>query len=484
MTAKAKQNFRFDQEDLLRRGRRLIRESVECGVTSMRAHVEVDIYVGMACLEVALRLKEEFKIACHVQIAGMDSLIYAISAVCVDSATRPVFAQEPLFTSALEVEVGSNYRLLQEAAERPEVEVIGSAPYVEPTISQSKQNIALILELAGRRGVHADFHLDYNLDPTSEPLIYEVVSQANKLRPYWLPVTEAVDDAAIPRKRITIGHATRLQLFTPEQWKDLAYIIGDLPITFVGLPNSDLYMQGRGDMNEPLGAPRGTLRVPYIARNYGFQMAMSVNNIENAFTPQGSVDPLALCTLGAAIFQSATPADIRTLAVPDVYNQRMLHILIPLLLAFRHPDLQACYRRRAPVLAARTVSAEGRPIRFRDCTWKRESGAGRAEPELRPYHDLAGYSRGKEADEEVGSACETACDSAGTSLVSAREVVVHALPTPVHVQAADGPGFPPEFEGPGKARRAEVGGRSHFPVISIRRNKSCIHGLVTNKSEE
>lgn len=226
-----------------------------------------------------------------------------------------MFAQEPLFNSALDVEAGSNYRLLVEASERREVEVIGSAPYVEPTIAQSKKNIALILELAGRRGVHADFHLDYNLDPSSEPLIYEVISQANRLRRFWLPLPAEVVGAVIPRKRITIGHATRLQLFSPAQWKDLAYAIGALPITFVGLPNSDLYMQGRTDTDEPLGAPRGTLRVPYIARKYGFQMAMSVNNIENAFTPQGSVDPLALCTLGAAIFQSATPADIRTLAV-------------------------------------------------------------------------------------------------------------------------------------------------------------------------
>ncbi len=54
LTAQAKLNFKFNKDDLLRRGRRLIRESVECGVTSMRAHVEVDTYVEMACLEVAL----------------------------------------------------------------------------------------------------------------------------------------------------------------------------------------------------------------------------------------------------------------------------------------------------------------------------------------------------------------------------------------------------------------------------------------------
>jgi hypothetical protein len=42
---------------------------------------------------------------------------------------------------------------------------------------------------------------------------------------------------------------------------------------------------------------------------------MAVNNVENAFTPQGSVDPLSLVAFGAAIYQSVTPKDLRTLVV-------------------------------------------------------------------------------------------------------------------------------------------------------------------------
>lgn len=74
-------------------------------------------------------------------------------------------------------------------------------------------------------------------------------------------------------------------------------------------------MQGRQHRDDALGAPRSTLRVPYIANKYGFHIAMSVNNVENAFTPQGSVDPLALCSLAAAVFQAATKKDIEILMV-------------------------------------------------------------------------------------------------------------------------------------------------------------------------
>ncbi|KAJ3836099.1 hypothetical protein F5878DRAFT_711666 [Lentinula raphanica] len=289
VTAVAKAGFSLDKEDLLRRGRKLVRESVDCGVTSMRAHVEVDIQAGFSALDVALHLKEEAQLACFLQIA--------------------VFAQEPLFSSAEDTEPGPNLQLLAAAAQRDGVEAIGSAPYVEPTIEQAIKNIALIFELASHNSITLiDFHLDYNLDPNSEPLIYEVIKQARLVCPSWKS-----EDSGLFGRRITIGHATRLQLFKPQEWQHLCDAIGDLPITFVGLPNSDMYMQGRAQANEPLGAPRSTLRVPYLADRYGLHVAMSVNNVENAFTPQGSVDPLALCTFGAAVFQAATKADTEIL---------------------------------------------------------------------------------------------------------------------------------------------------------------------------
>ncbi|KAJ7863153.1 Metallo-dependent hydrolase [Mycena olivaceomarginata] len=201
----------------------------------MRAHVEIDIAVEFLCLE-------EFRDIC-----------------------------EPLFDSAESTEPGRNYTLLAQAVEK-DIQVVGSAPY--------------------KHGCHVDFHLDYNLDPASEPLIFELS---------WSR-----------ESRITIGHATRLQLFAPAEWRDLVAAIGDLPVTFVGLPQSDIYMLGRQQAASPLGAPRGTLRIPHLANEYGVEMAMAVNNAQNAFTPQGSVDPLSLCA-GRALFQSATPGDLRTL---------------------------------------------------------------------------------------------------------------------------------------------------------------------------
>lgn len=220
-----------------------------------------------------------------------------------------VFAQEPLFIDAGDIP-GQNYALLVQALGRDEVAVIGSAPYVERTAAQSKLNIGLIMEAAHRATKHVDFHLDYNLNPKTEPLIYEVIKLASENPTLW-----SRQSGSPSQRCITIGHATRLQLFSPKEWSDLAEAIKDFSITIVGLPQSDMYMQGRGDYDAPLGAPRSTLRVPYILDKCGISIAMSVNNVGNAFTPQGSLDPLSLCTLGVAIFQSATEAEVRSLLV-------------------------------------------------------------------------------------------------------------------------------------------------------------------------
>ncbi|OCH86394.1 Metallo-dependent hydrolase [Obba rivulosa] len=282
VTARAKASFLDDPEDLYNRGRQLTVESIKCGVTIMRAHVEVDKTVRMVCLDVGLRLQEELRDACDIQVA--------------------VFAQDPLFTSMDSAEPGENYLLLCEAARRTGVSAVGSAPYVEPSITQAKKNIDLILDIAYEKMLHADFHLDYNLDPASEPLVWYLLSQLRGR------IREGRWAAA---SRVCVGHATRLTLFSRDEWDELARIIReeDLPLTLVGLPPSDLYMMGR-DTSSP---PRGTLDVPRLRREHGLRVGMSVNNVGNAFTPQGPIDPLALCPLGIAIFQAGTEEDAKIL---------------------------------------------------------------------------------------------------------------------------------------------------------------------------
>lgn len=199
-------------------------------------------------------------------------------------------------------------KLFADAASRPAVSAIGSAPYVELSAALAKQNIARVLDLAERYHLHADFHLDYNLDPSSDVMLYGVLAQ---LRARCWTATSSQQRG----KRVTIGHATRLALLSSAEWRALKGELADLPVHLVGLPQSDLYMMGRNpDGQLPI---RGTLPVPQLARDHGIDVAMAVNNIDNAFTPQGSVDPLMLCPLGVAVFQAATVRDCELLLVRE-----------------------------------------------------------------------------------------------------------------------------------------------------------------------
>jgi cytosine/adenosine deaminase-related metal-dependent hydrolase len=257
MTGEAKS--RFEEEDLLRRGRRLIEESIRYGVTAMRAFVEVDDIVQMKCLHAGLKLKDEFKDKCEVQICA--------------------FAQLPLFSGKAD---GAGVRnLMTEAASQERVDVLGSTPYVEDDETKSKDNVRWITQLALQHQKHLDLHIDYFLEEDKEPLIWDALNIIKELK--W--------DIKAESKLITLGHCTRLTRFRNDEWAHLRQEVGDLPVSFVGLPTSDLFM-----MRTPENV-RGTLPVTELIDEHGFNAAIAVNNVGNAFTPFGNCDPLVRCLI-------------------------------------------------------------------------------------------------------------------------------------------------------------------------------------------
>jgi cytosine/adenosine deaminase-related metal-dependent hydrolase len=279
-TTEAKKGF--TNSDLLTRGEWLLAESVSSGVTAMRAFVEVDHTVQLKCLDAAVMLKDQWSNACEIQI------------VC--------FAQDPIFSSDVGEE---NMSFIERAfAQYPQIDVIGTTPYVESSIEAAKKNISWAIDRALQLGKHLDFHLDYNLDPEKEALVWYLLDTL-KQRGWTTRSTT---------KRVMLGHCTRLSLFDGGEWAQISRIIheDDLPVSFVGLPTSDLYMAAPPHHN-PQGKPRGTLKVPEMIRKYNLDAVMGINNVGNAFTPWGSADPLFLACLGVGIYQAGTQTDAELL---------------------------------------------------------------------------------------------------------------------------------------------------------------------------
>lgn len=273
LTSKAKS--RFAEDDLMRRGRWLITESVAAGVTCMRAFVEVDMGVRFKCLDAGLKLKEQFKDRCDIQLC--------------------VFAQEPVLSRGNNHPEGA--ALIEEALRLDGVDVLGSTPYVEEDEHLMRANVNWAVSTALKYGKHLDLHLDYNLDPKASAMVEYVVEVAKERD--WIKNSCG--------KKIVLGHCTRLTLFNAEEWHSIRTRIADLPIYFVGLPTSDLYMMSKAE-NETSSSQkvRGTLQVPEMIERYGLNGAIGVNNVGNAFTPQGNCDPMSLASMGVGLYQAGT----------------------------------------------------------------------------------------------------------------------------------------------------------------------------------
>ena len=281
LTSKAKTRFRRD--DLLRRGKWLVDESVAAGVTHMRVFVEVDHIVGYRCLDAAIEIKEWFSGACNIQICA--------------------FAQEPLFSGP---HCERNRTLIEEALLNENVEVLGTTPYVEYNEDFMKANIEWTMNTAHKLQMHVDLHLDYNLDMEKRSWIDVVLGFVGSRQIY---------DDSKSDKTVVLGHCTRLTLFDPEQWRDLSQKLKELaPVHFIGLPTSDQFMMGKPDDTAGGGQrPRGTLQVPQMIQKYEIPAAIAVNNVGNAFTPYGNADPLSVASMGVGIYHAGTKQDTQLL---------------------------------------------------------------------------------------------------------------------------------------------------------------------------
>lgn len=279
LTATAK--ARFAREDLLRRGKWLISESIDAGVTHMRVFVEVDHVVGFKCLDAAVELKQVFEGCCVLQICA--------------------FAQEAVLSGP---RAGENRRLWLEALKGEDVEVVGCTPYVEDDELSMRGNARLAVEQASDLDKHLDLHLDYHLDAEKESLVPFVIDCA--MDNYWTKMKD--------RGTIALGHCTRLTLFNAAEWHSLRNSLESMNIHFIGLPTSDLFIQGKPSPDEGGGQrPRGTLQIPQMIQKYGLNGAISINNVGNAFTPQGNCDPLSLASMGVGIYQAGTKQDAQVL---------------------------------------------------------------------------------------------------------------------------------------------------------------------------
>ncbi|KAI1362365.1 hypothetical protein F5Y08DRAFT_341701 [Xylaria arbuscula] len=288
-TSQAKE--RYTHDDLYLRGSQLIATSYTQGVTSMRAFVEIDHVTGLLPLRTAIQLKKDFAHLFEVQICA--------------------FAQDPIFSTA---NGEANRAFMEKAFNKFSsfIGALGTTPYVETSREASLANIEWAITTSLMYNLHLDFHLDYTLEspsPSSQkPFTYSVVEML--LGRNWTQVADS-------SKTIALGHCTQLSMLDEAERKALAetVIASKLPIHFVGLPTSDIFMMGRPDSSDSSShnRPRGTMHVPSMIKQLGLAACLGVNNVGNAFTPFGTGDPLQLASWAVGIYQAGTIEDAELL---------------------------------------------------------------------------------------------------------------------------------------------------------------------------
>src|SRR5271169_5872383 len=134
----------FSEDDIYQRARRTLERAILQGTMRMRTHVEVDPRIGLKGFNAIRRLKQDYAWAIDIEIC--------------------VFPQEGLLNDP-----GSEELLI--AACEQGADLIGGCPYTD---SDPHGQIARIFEIARRFDRDIDFHLDFDIDPSSQMDLEEV----------------------------------------------------------------------------------------------------------------------------------------------------------------------------------------------------------------------------------------------------------------------------------------------------------------------
>ncbi len=258
------------KEDILARSERALRLAIRHGTTWFRVHVEVDPIVGLKGMEATLEIRENFKDLANIQIV--------------------VFPQE-----GIEQQPGT-LGLMREAL-RMGGDLVGGVPYNDV---DAESHLDIVFGLAEEYGCGLDLHLDFSDDSRHRTIE---------------SVTRRTLSAGL-QGRVAVGHVTSLGAMDDSTASRIIESIAEAGVTVVPLPATDLFLNGRGPVPPRF---RGLSRVKDLIAG-GANVAISSNNIRNAFTPSGNGNLLEIGLLLACTAHMSTVPDRALIPRLFTYN--------------------------------------------------------------------------------------------------------------------------------------------------------------------
>ena len=240
---------RFTPDDVAARASTAIDQLLVHGVTAVRSHISVTPAVGADNVVALDEVRRSYAGLVDIQLVG--------------HTAAPMLGPD-----------GAANRAALTAAIEAGIDLIGGSPHadVDPAAS-----VRYAFDVAADAGLGVDLHTDETLDPA-----------ALSIR----DMARAVQDLGFEHP-VAASHCVSLGVQPPEVQRSIAAEIADADIAVVTLPQTNLYLQGRG---APTATPRGLTALSALGEA-GVRVAAGADNVQDPFNLVGRSDPLETAAL-------------------------------------------------------------------------------------------------------------------------------------------------------------------------------------------
>ena len=243
LAASATARAAFTSEDIQRRATMFLERSLAHGVTRVRTHTDVDSVVGMKSMDGVLAAKSAME-------GRVDVDVIAFSTSRNDLPHRDAVSR------------------LKDAIDRkPDFLGLSINSAADP-----KRALEVLLDLSEASGLPVDLHIDEHLLPDKmvAPMAVDMVT------------TRGLGS------RVTFSHLCALAVLDPSSAEKLIDGIAKAGISVIALPETNLFLQGRGDTTP---RRRGITLVRELTAA-GVKVRFGTDNVRDWFFPFGDGDML------------------------------------------------------------------------------------------------------------------------------------------------------------------------------------------------
>lgn len=253
----------YSRDELLRRGSRVLEDSVRYGCTTMRAFADVGSVGGLAGAKALLELRESHRDLIDIQVCAFPQ----------EGLIRDPGAEELLIEA---MELGCD--------------VIGGFPWFEYTPTHEQRHIDTIMHIADR------FDADIHMFVDDEPI-------APQSRGLEMLAVATIDNGR--QGRVTVSHACALASYDDHLADRVCRLVADAGISVVSNPHLSLVSKCQ-HAAEP--KPRGITRVKELLAR-GVNVATAQDDIADPYYPFGRGDLLEVASFMAHVAQLYRPED-------------------------------------------------------------------------------------------------------------------------------------------------------------------------------